>query len=86
MAAVLVTGTNKGVGLEFCRRYAARGDQVLGCCRDPDTADDLRAIGDNVEVLGVRVGDGASVAELAEIIGTRGHLRCPGWFHESFFG
>ena len=71
MATVLITGANKGVGLELCKRFAGRGDQVLACCRNPDGADDLRAIGDNVEVLGVEVGDGASVAALAEQVGDR---------------
>ena len=71
MATILVTGANKGVGLELTKRYAARGDQVLACCRNPDAATELNAIGDNVEVLGVQISDGASVAALAETIGDR---------------
>ena len=38
MATVLITGANRGLGLEFCRQYAAEGWQVLACCRNPDTA------------------------------------------------
>ncbi len=34
MAKVLITGTNRGIGLEFVRQYLARGDDVLATCRD----------------------------------------------------
>ncbi len=35
MITVLVTGANKGMGLEFCRQLSARGDQVIATCRRP---------------------------------------------------
>lgn len=35
MITVLVTGANKGIGLEFCRQLSARGDQVIATCRRP---------------------------------------------------
>lgn len=38
MSTVLITGANRGLGLEFCKQYAAEGWQVLACCRNPDTA------------------------------------------------
>ncbi|MEQ8954622.1 MAG: SDR family oxidoreductase [Gammaproteobacteria bacterium] len=41
MATVLITGTNRGIGLEFVRQYLARGDQVIATCRDPDGAAEL---------------------------------------------
>ena len=34
MTTVLITGANRGLGLEFTRQYAAAGWQVLACCRD----------------------------------------------------
>ena len=71
MATILVTGANKGVGLELAKRYAARGDQVLACCRNPDDAAELKAVEENVEVFGVQISDGASVAALAESVGDR---------------
>jgi NAD(P)-dependent dehydrogenase (short-subunit alcohol dehydrogenase family) len=43
-ATVLVTGTNRGIGLEFVRQYAARGDEVIATVRNPDTATELRAL------------------------------------------
>jgi len=39
MATVLITGTNKGVGLEMTKIYAARLDTVIACCRNPDDAE-----------------------------------------------
>lgn len=43
MPTVLVTGANRGLGLEFCRQYAAAGWKVFACCRKPDAARDLLA-------------------------------------------
>jgi NAD(P)-dependent dehydrogenase (short-subunit alcohol dehydrogenase family) len=42
MPTVLLTGANRGLGLEFSRQYAARGWRVLACCRDPAEASQLR--------------------------------------------
>ncbi len=44
MASVLVTGASRGLGLEFCRQYAAAGWRVYACCRDPDGAELLRPV------------------------------------------
>lgn len=41
MATVLITGANRGLGLEFCRQYAEAGWKVLACCREPGGAADL---------------------------------------------
>lgn len=34
MHTVLVTGSNRGIGLEFCRQLQLRGDQVIAVCRE----------------------------------------------------
>jgi len=41
---VLVTGSNRGLGLEFVRIYAGRGWQVVATCRRPDAAEELNAL------------------------------------------
>jgi NAD(P)-dependent dehydrogenase (short-subunit alcohol dehydrogenase family) len=71
MQTVLITGANRGIGLELTRRYAEAGDHVLACCREPAHATALQALAKSphVAVYGVRVSDGASVAALAEQIG-----------------
>lgn len=43
-ATVLITGSNRGLGLEFTRHYAARGWDVIATCRTPNSADDLKAL------------------------------------------
>ena len=35
MATVVITGANRGIGLELARLYAARGDTVIGAVREP---------------------------------------------------
>jgi NAD(P)-dependent dehydrogenase (short-subunit alcohol dehydrogenase family) len=47
---VLVTGSNRGIGLELVRQYSHDGYDVIATCRDPDQATDLRAIGGEVVV------------------------------------
>ncbi len=44
MPTVLITGANRGLGLEFVKQYAAAGWQVLAGCRDPNKAEQLRTI------------------------------------------
>ena len=52
MPTVLITGANRGLGLEFTRQYAADGWEVIACCRNPDSADELLAIAaDNGDVV-----------------------------------
>jgi len=44
MPTTLITGANRGLGLEFARQYATDGWQVIACCREPDRAADLQAV------------------------------------------
>jgi NAD(P)-dependent dehydrogenase (short-subunit alcohol dehydrogenase family) len=41
---VLITGSNRGLGLEFVKIYANRGWRVIATCREPGTADALNDI------------------------------------------
>lgn len=36
MPTVLITGANRGIGLEFVSQYSAAGWSVIACCRDPE--------------------------------------------------
>ena len=60
---VLITGANRGIGLECARQFAAKGYRVIGTARDPADARELSAVADRVEPL--HVTDAASVAALA---------------------
>jgi NAD(P)-dependent dehydrogenase (short-subunit alcohol dehydrogenase family) len=71
--SVLITGANRGIGLEVSRRYAAAGNRVFACCREPSRAAELAALAKSHKQLtihGVHVADGESVAGLANEIGT----------------
>jgi len=70
MSTVLVTGANRGLGLEFARQYAADGWKVYAACRDPDAAKELGQLaagsGGAIRVLALEVTDAASVRAAAE--------------------
>jgi NAD(P)-dependent dehydrogenase (short-subunit alcohol dehydrogenase family) len=61
---VLITGANRGLGLEFARQLHAAGAEVIGTARRPEAATELQELGVRVEQLDVA--DPASVAALAE--------------------
>jgi len=44
MSRVMVTGGNRGLGLEFVRQCLTRGDLVFAGCRNPGNAVDLQAL------------------------------------------
>ena len=50
---VLITGANRGLGLEYATQYAEKGFHVIGTARSPDEADELRALGAEVHALDV---------------------------------
>jgi len=68
MKTCLVTGANRGIGLEFCRQYQARGDTVIAVCRSPSR--ELEAL--EVEIIdGVDVQDPRSLADLSSRLDKR---------------
>jgi NAD(P)-dependent dehydrogenase (short-subunit alcohol dehydrogenase family) len=66
MATVLITGANRGIGLEYCRQLQARGDTVVAVCRTPSP--ELVALGVRIEA-GIDLTDGAAIADLVERLG-----------------
>lgn len=47
MPTYLVTGANRGIGLEYCRQLKERGDNVIAVCRS--TSDELKDLGVQIE-------------------------------------
>ena len=70
---VLITGANRGLGLEFVRQYAADSWHVFAACRAPGEAGELQKLaadsGGRVRVLPMDVMDVASVKAAAGAIG-----------------
>jgi NAD(P)-dependent dehydrogenase (short-subunit alcohol dehydrogenase family) len=74
MATVLVTGANRGLGLEFAKQYAADGWNVLATARQPKKANELQELAkkhSNVQVYGLDVADEESIQELADKLDAR---------------
>jgi NAD(P)-dependent dehydrogenase (short-subunit alcohol dehydrogenase family) len=46
MPSILLTGSNRGLGLELARQYAEAGWRVFATCRHPAEAQDLRRLAD----------------------------------------
>ena len=62
---VLVTGANRGLGLEYCRQLATAGWRVLAGTRDPERAPDLQSLAlanpDQIQVLRLDVVNDAEI-------------------------
>ena len=72
-ALVVVTGANRGIGLEFCKQILAKsdGNSVVASCRDPSAATDLNALqkemgASRLAIVALDVADEKSIAKWAE--------------------
>lgn len=66
---VLVTGSNRGIGLELVTQYAADGWDVIATSRTPDDDDNLQALAEansNVTIEALDVTNMSQIAALAE--------------------
>jgi NAD(P)-dependent dehydrogenase (short-subunit alcohol dehydrogenase family) len=72
MKRVLITGANRGIGLELTNQCAARGDQVFAGCRNPDRAEGLRELTKKypgkVIIFPIEVTDQASISEAESMV------------------
>jgi NAD(P)-dependent dehydrogenase (short-subunit alcohol dehydrogenase family) len=72
MKTVLITGANRGIGLEFVRQYAAQGCRVIACARHPGKADALNQLraqnSDQIAVYALDVADHGQIMHLAQVL------------------
>ena len=69
MAAYLVIGADRGIGLAICRQLAARGETVVAACLGAGDAHD----GSEVEAIpGIDVTSGDDIARMVEALAARG--------------
>ncbi len=66
MSKILVTGANRGIGLEFCRQLHARGDDVIAVCRQASP---------ELQKLGVRIMEGIDVSQVEDVARLSHQLR-----------
>ena len=67
---VLITGSNRGIGLEFTKQYLERGWTVIATARKPEKAEDLKQLGiqypDSLSIHQLDVTDNERIDELAK--------------------
>jgi NAD(P)-dependent dehydrogenase (short-subunit alcohol dehydrogenase family) len=68
MPTILITGANRGLGLEFARQYAADGWNVISTARTPASSDELKELAKkkNVSLKALDVTSEESTRHLAE--------------------
>lgn len=59
---ILITGSNRGIGLNFCKHYKNRGNNVYAVCRQSSA--ELESLGVNI-ISGIEITDDSSLAALA---------------------
>jgi len=68
----LITGASRGIGLEFCRQYAAEGWRVLACSRYPEKSDALNKLAagnpELIKVHALDVADHVEIDRLGQIL------------------
>jgi NAD(P)-dependent dehydrogenase (short-subunit alcohol dehydrogenase family) len=77
LATYLITGANRGIGLEYCRQLQTRGESVLAVCRTP--SQDLADLGVRIEA-GVDI---TSESAIADLVGRLGDLAIDGLIHNA---
>ncbi len=53
MHTILITGSNRGIGLELVKQYAELGWQVFACCRSPESADALNQLAQSHDTVSI---------------------------------
>lgn len=72
MKRVLITGANRGIGLEFVRQCLDRGDRVFAACRNPAGASQLHALAaaaqQQLTLMPLDLSNDASIAAAARLV------------------
>jgi len=67
MPTLLITGANRGIGLELCKQYLEQDWRIYAACRNPDKAKELRGLADNNDLLSVHALDVTNEEQLAAL-------------------
>ena len=64
---VLITGANRGIGLEFVKQFSDRGWNIIATARKPEAAEDLQAIADKYDPLVIERLDVTDIERMQEL-------------------
>ncbi len=67
MSTILITGSNRGIGLELVKQYAEQGWHVLACCRQPDNSTALQQLTSAHENISLYTLDITNAQQLAKL-------------------
>jgi NAD(P)-dependent dehydrogenase (short-subunit alcohol dehydrogenase family) len=70
-STILITGANRGIGLEFVRQYAEIGCKIIACCRNSLSIDAVQALDVAVEIESLDVADSTSIESLGDRLSGR---------------
>ena len=65
LAIYLITGSNRGIGLEFCRQLKERGDEVIATCRSSSK---------ELDALDIQVASGIDITSMNSILNLKNKL------------
>ena len=68
MSTVLITGSNRGIGLEFVKQYSQNDCNVIATCRHPSKADDLNELAEtnsNINIIAADITQEESINNLS---------------------
>jgi NAD(P)-dependent dehydrogenase (short-subunit alcohol dehydrogenase family) len=69
---ILVTGANRGLGLEFVSQYLNRGEEIIATCRNPEGSTNLQRLipdfGSNLRIFKMDVRNQKSINDAYEVI------------------
>lgn len=69
---VMITGANRGIGLEFVKHYASQSDRIIACCRRPDSASELTNLAkqySTIEIVTLDVTNSDQIKALKDLLG-----------------
>jgi len=70
MKTILITGANRGIGLELAKQYAVDGWRVFACCRHPEKAEALNKLSNQypaqIKVYSLDVAEHKQIEQLAQ--------------------
>lgn len=67
MHSILITGSNRGLGLEWVRQYASGNWRVYATCRYPEQADDLKIVARNHQNVSLHAMDVTNMDQLSAV-------------------